>query len=335
MESIKKPLAGLFALLFATSAVAALLFFNFERRGFTAETYQKAFAKDDFYNKLPAVLAEAMTSTDQSQFPLTLRGMDMQAWDSFFRTILKPDALKAMGDDLLNSTFAYLNLQTDSVQLTLIPLKAGIVSDAGVQAVYGILATQPDCNLFDIAQMSLNLLTGGEMQFCNPPAELYPLLTPAIQGQLQLTAQIIPDQITLLQAPPQNDPRQRLKTARLFMRLSPLLPLAFLLLMTILAVNSLKSWLNWWGASFLAIGMAASLMGLSGAPFFSAIFQRFLIFRLPAYLPTVFLSYAGDLASAMLQALLAPVLWQGLIMAVFGTGMLLGGYFIKLRQSHS
>ena len=50
MESIKKPLAGLFALLFATSAVAALLFFNFERRGFTAETYQKAFAKDDFYN---------------------------------------------------------------------------------------------------------------------------------------------------------------------------------------------------------------------------------------------------------------------------------------------
>ena len=91
MESFKKSLAVLFAVLFVMSAVFALLLFNFDRRGFSAETYHKAFAKDDFYNKLPTVLAEAMITTDQSQLPIAMSGMDVQAWDSFFRTTVKLD----------------------------------------------------------------------------------------------------------------------------------------------------------------------------------------------------------------------------------------------------
>ncbi len=89
METFKKSLAGLFAVLFVMSAVFALLLFNFEREGFSAETYRKAFAKDDFYNRLPTVLAEAMVTTDQNQLPIVMSRMDVQAWDAFFRTILE------------------------------------------------------------------------------------------------------------------------------------------------------------------------------------------------------------------------------------------------------
>ncbi|MDP1779963.1 MAG: hypothetical protein Q8K73_06800, partial [Anaerolineales bacterium] len=231
METIKKILATICAILFVITAVIALFLFNFDRKAFTAETYQKAFAREDFYNKLPSVMADAMTSliADQSQFPVVLSGMSKEAWEAFFHTLLPPETLKVMGDDVLNSTFAYLNMQTDSAQLNLAPLKASMASDTGAQAVFAFLSTQPDCTFIQIAQITVNLLSGGQIELCNPPAELIPALTPILQGQLQIAATVIPDQVTIISAPPQNDPRQRLKTARLFMRISPILPLAFLL----------------------------------------------------------------------------------------------------------
>jgi hypothetical protein len=155
------------------------------------------------------------------------------------------------------------------------------------------------------------------------------MLTPAIQGQMQFATLAVPNQLTLISSPPENDPRVKLQTARMAMRLSPILPLAFLLLMTIFTVNSLKSWLNWWGIPFLIIGVIASLMSLGGAPIFGAILQRILVDRMPAFLPTILLDYASDLASAMLQALLNPVLWQGLEIAFIGLIMAAGSYFIK------
>ena len=183
-----------------------------------------------------------------------------------------------------------------------------------------------------MAQMAMNLLTKSEMQFCKPPAELIPMLTPAIQGQMQLAAQAVPDQITIINAPTENDPRIKLQTARMVMRLSPILPLLFLLVMTVLTVNSLKSWLKWWGIPFTIIGVIASLMSLGGAPIFGAVFQRILVNRLPAFLPTILLSYTSNLASAMLQALLRPVLWQGLMITLIGVTMMAGAYFIKRNK---
>jgi hypothetical protein len=334
MDSLKKIIGIIFAVLFISTAVPALIFFNFDRRAFTAETYQKAFANADFYNKLPVVMAETMlsTSTDTNQLPVVMRGMSQQAWEAFFRIMLPPETLKVMGDDVLNSTFTYLNLQADSVQLSLVPLKTSMVSDLGVQAVYALLNNQPDCTFEQITQMAFDLLTKSEMQFCKPPAELVPMLTPAIQGQMQVATLAVPDQITLLSAPLENDPRVKLRTARMAMRLSPIFPLGFLLIMTMFTVNSLKSWLSWWGVSFSITGVLASLMSLGGAPIFGAVFQRILVNRMPAFLPVILLSYTSDLASAMLRALLSPVLWQGLGIALIGLGMATTGYFISAKK---
>jgi hypothetical protein len=261
--------------------------------------------------------------------------MNQGAWEAFFRTMLPPETLKVMGDDILSSTFSYLNMQTNSVQLSLAPLKASMVSDSGVQAVYTLLNTQPDCSLMQVMQMTIDLLTTNEMQFCKPPKDSYSILTPAIQGQMQFAALDIPDQITLLNAPPENDPRVKLQTARMVMRLSPILPPGFLLLMTIFTVNSLQSWLSWWGIPLSITGILASLMSLGGAPIFGMILQRILVNRLPAFLPAILLEYTSDLASAMLKALLIPVFWQGLLIAFIGLTMVAGSYIISLRSQPS
>lgn len=331
MDTLKKSLAILCSILFVVTAVAALFFFNFERRAFTAETYQKAFVRDDFYNKIPGLMADAMTSAtaDQNQFPVVMRGMSREAWEAFFRSLLPPETIKLMGDEALSSTFAYLNMQTDSAQLSLFPLKTSMASETGVQAVLSLLGTLPECTFNQIAQMSLSLFSGGQIEFCNPPADLYPLLMPIIQGQLQFTAAAIPDQVTIITAPLQNDPRQKLLDARFLMRFTPIFPLAFLLGLTLFAVRSLKSWLTWWGIPFFITGSSAFVMSLIGAPVFGTVFQRMLVNRMSTYLPTILLEYGNDLAAAMVKALLNPILWQGLFLAVLGLVMAVAGYLVK------
>jgi hypothetical protein len=331
MDNFRKPIAIFFAVSFVMTAVMAILLFNFDRRAFTAETYQRAFARDDFYNKLPNLMANAIFSadTDKSQLPLVMQGMSAEAWEGFIRTLLPPEILKTMGDDVLNSTFAYLNLESDIVQVNLTPVKTSMASDTGTQAVLSLFSTLPACTFDQIAQTTFNLLSGGQIEFCNPPAEMLPLITPVIQGQLQFAASVIPDQLTLFTAPPENDPRQRLQALRFFMRLSPILPLFSLLGMTLLIVRSLKDWLNWWGYPFATIGFSAFVMGILGAPIFGAILERILANRLPNYLPTFLLDFTGDFAAAMVRALLSPVLWQGLILTVIGVGMAGIGYFVK------
>lgn len=334
MDTFKKTLATICAVFFIGTAVMAMFLFTFDLKAFSAETYQKAFAREDFYNKLPAAMADAIlgSSPDQSQFPGVMQGMNHEAWEEFFRALLPPDALRAMGDEALISTFEYINMRSDSVMLNLVPLKASMASETGVQAVMSLLGTLPDCSLLEIGQMSINLLSGGQIEFCNPPAELYPMLTPVIQSQMQLAAAAIPDQVALVSAPPFNDPRQRLQSLRVLMRLSPLMPVFFLLALTAFAVRSLKDWLIWWGVPFLITGITTFILSLIGAPMFGSVFQAVLVSQMPDYLPILLLGSASDLAAAMLQALLTPVMWQGLVVTIIGTGMTSVGYFLHINQ---
>jgi len=95
-----------------------------------------------------------------------------------------------------------------------------------------------------------------------------PIVTPLIQGQLQIAAAGIPEQATLVSADPaagKEDARQQLKVLRLFLRLTPTLPLLMLFALTVLAVRSLRDWLMWWGAPFFVTGILASLMAWLGA----------------------------------------------------------------------
>lgn len=334
METLRKSIAAFSALAFIFTAVASLFLFNFDQRAFTPETYQRAFARGDFYNKLPAVMADAITSSgaDQSGFPLVMQGMSRDAWESFFRALLPAEVLRTMGDDVLNSTFAYFNQETDTVLLNLAPLKASLASETGVQAVMSLLGTLPACDLFQIGQMTLNLFSGGQIELCNPPADLHPMITPIIQGQLQFTAAVLPNQVVIVSAPPQNDPRQSLETARLFMRISPLLPLSLLLGILIFGVRSLRGWLNWWGIPLALTGGISFVMALLGGPVFGEIFQRILLMQMPNFLPAILSDYAGDLAAAMVQTLLSPVMWQGLALAFLGAGMAGAGYLVKMKE---
>lgn len=330
MKTFKKLIAAIFAILFVITAVMALLLFNFDRRAFTAETYQQAFAREDFYNKIPSLLAQSITSgTDTAQPLLGLQGLTKETWESFIHTLLPPDVLKPIGDDVLNSTFAYLNMESNSIQVSLTPVKASMLGETGTQAAISLLRSLPACTLDQSAMIMFGMFSGDQIQLCNPPESVMPLLLPIIQVQMQAAAAIIPDQLTLVTAPLQDDPRERIQTLRLFMRLSLILPILLLLTLTVIAVRSVKDWLNWWGIPFAITGFSAFVIGVFGAPIFNTVLAGILASQLPDYLPTFLLDFTGEFAAAMVRALLSPVMWQGLILSVIGGGMAGVGYFVK------
>lgn len=63
MDAIRKTLAGLCALFFVITAVAALLLFNLERRALNSSTYKQALHDQGIYEQLPALVGEMMVAS--------------------------------------------------------------------------------------------------------------------------------------------------------------------------------------------------------------------------------------------------------------------------------
>jgi hypothetical protein len=116
------------------------------------------------------------------------------------------------------------------------------------------------------------------------------------------------------------------------MKLSLLLPIGFLLMLTITIVNSFRSWLTWWGLPLLSAGFIAILMSLIGAPIIGFILKQVLEKRTITALPISISNYAADLASAMVSAILRPIFWEGLLLFLAGMGMTLISTYMYMTQ---
>lgn len=334
MNTFKKVFAILLAVLFVLSASVALLAFNLERTAFDAETYRQALANQRFYDRLPAILARALRGSNALDgLPAVMQGLSDQQWENFIRDLLSPEALQAMGNETLASLFAYLNGEGEAVQVPLTPLKQSLTGDAGTQTVLAIFRAQPDCTLAQLAQMTMSAFGNGQLVLCNLPEELYPVITPIIQAQLQWAAAALPKQVTLLGGDRFQNARQRLQTIRLAMRLSPLVPLIFLFALTLLTVRSLRDWLAWWGGPFLAAGLLMLLSALAGAPIFEAILFNVMERRLPALITPAMLDQARPLVIVVMEQLTQPLKLQGLVLACVGLFMTLAAARLDFRQS--
>jgi len=333
MKLIQKGLAGVFAFLFILSAFASLLLYNLEQNAFDPGLYQEVFADQQFYEQLPAILGQAVfSSTIQEQLPSAFKSLTSQNWENFIRALLPPETLHAMGDDALRSIFAYLAYQSENAEISLLPVKTQLTSEAGVQAVADILRSQPDCTLAQLAQLTISLLNGNQYFLCKPPEELIIMITPAIQAQLSLVAQTLPDSALIFDPSEYaeiTDLRASIKKARFFMRLSPLLPVIFLFLMTLLIVRSLHDWLTWWGIPLLMTGVLTILVCTVGSPLLGSRVFKIIEGYLPNFLPPVLFEQSQELAVAILARLIESVQMQALIPTGVGFIMILAALALR------
>lgn len=335
MDTFRKFLAALCALLFILSGVLALFAFNVERQAFNSTAYKQAFEGQNLYERVPTIMADALHTT-AAQNPNAdpyLKALTLEDWQATVRLLLPPPELKALTDSALDSMFVYLNGESDSAVLSLTPLKSNLLGPAGVQVAGEILEAQPDCTAEQLLKMGLGF-AGGDITLCHPPPEMLGLMTPLIESQVQVMAASIPDQVTLISGAPGNpasDPRARLNQTRTLMKITPVFPLLFLFTLTLLGVRSLMDWLKWWGGPFLVTGGVSALLALLGAPVFSRLAGNFLQSQGAGLIPPPLLSTVRETLGAVTGQILGPVLVQSLILAALGVAMVATALFLAYR----
>lgn len=334
MKTFQTVLAWSCAILLVATGVAALILFNIERRAFSAETFKQAFERQNLYTRTPAILADALYTSvvqdgDAEPFLKTLTPAELEAG---ITDLLPPEELKTLSDEALDSVFAYLNNQTDSAYLSLLPIKNRLAGPQGMEFVSRIINAQPDCTVEQLLQMGMGFFSG-DIALCKPPQEMMGLVTPLIESELRFLTGTVPDEVTLISISdgnPQGDPRNQLNRARTVMKLSPFLPVFLLAALTFLAVRSLMDWLKWWGYSFLAIGAISALAALIGSPILGLVIKG-VIQSQAGFLPSILTSALGETVSAVSRQILSPVVVQGGILGFIGFGMVVTATFLRKR----
>ena len=332
-----KFVAGICAFLFIFTGVIALLLFNIERKAFTSTTYKQAFEKQNLYHRMPAILANAVTTvvTQNPNLPTFVKTLTAANWESTIASVLPPQELKVITDEALDSIFDYINRRNNSVVISVIPLKSHLVGPSGVEVVKQILRAQPACTPEQLQAIALGFLTGGDILLCSPPEDVVALLTPVIESQIQFLSVAIPDQITLVPealSDTPSDPRPKLNNLRLILLFSPLLPVAFLIAITIFAVRDFKGWLNWWGWPLMLTGMGSLLVAWLGSPIVALIVRGFIQIQGARFIPPILLATLEETASSVTSEILYPVVIGGLILAILGFTMAVMALFVARRQ---
>ena len=337
MRTLGQFIATICAILFILSAVIVLLLINVEAKAFSSATYKQAFADQRLYERMPEILATALTSTmgqNINAIPF-LRALAPEDWQNTITMLLPPEELKATADNALDATFDYLNGRSSSAALSLIPLKTQLAGPSGMNVVLQILSLQPACTAEQLTQMALGLL-GGQIALCNPPPEAVNLMTPFLQSQLQTMTTVIPNEVTFipgtLSGTPQ-DPRLQLNRVRFVIKLTPLVPVLLLLAVTVFAVRSLRDWLTWWGWPFMIAGVSCVLIGLLGAPLVGWILQLLIQGQGTLPIPPVLISSIVETSSEVAQEILLPVMIQGALLGFAGLGMAILGIFLPGRPA--
>ena len=402
LNIVAKVFATLLAILFVVTAVVALLLFNLERKLFNSQTYKQALANQRFYERMPAIVAQALTSSAASLNPceqnpiacgaperssegnacfedalgadvyqeissnrrvptkeelsladacLHRYGLDQafeaggppafmsnlgaEDWEFIIASLLPPEDLKTLTGQGLDSVMSFFNGKTDSAVLSLAPLKARLAGEDGVELVMRMMEAQPGCTDAQMTEMGLAMLTAEpKITMCNPSDELESVIKPLVQGSLESVAAELPDQATLIPQPgsEEADPRGGLTTIRLAMRLSPLIALLLLLGITLFAVRSLKEWLTWWGIPLALVGIILALVGLVGSPVLKLFVQNKMLQSASAQLPAIVIDSGIDLVAAVIDQLVKPIVWQGILLVVLGVGMLAFAFYRSRRD---
>ncbi|GAB4415408.1 MAG: hypothetical protein Kow002_00430 [Anaerolineales bacterium] len=317
-------LAASLSLVFATSGLLALMVYNLEKRLFDSDVYIRALDDEQIYARLPTLTADLMMEAAQSEESVlaSLSEVPQNEWEAVARLILPPELLKSITDDVIVQTIAYVNRESEDATVSLAALKIYLLSPTGVDAIYQLLLTQPDCTL---EQMTSMVTGGSSFILCRPPEQFLGFdLRPLYEAEIRATVSIIPDEISLLdQGENANKAISELSRLRTLSRLMPVIPLLVLLIITLLVVRSFKDWLTWWGVPLLLTSLPGILVNLSAGFLFDTYFQTTIAPEMGADMPPSIVTAVQDISRAVVIQALEPMLLQLLTLGVAGGLMLL------------
>ncbi len=359
MRTCGRLIAGVFALLFIVSTSIMLLLYNLDATLLNSEAYKIVLIEEDIYARLPGFgvqqIQHGMTSDpcldspDQCEGdsgpPAYLRILSDDDWEYLIATLLEPEWLQTTVESVLDQVFDNLNSDAppEPISISLVDLKTKFEGPVGYQAVLALLEKQPPCTAEQILEIGAAQLFGGEMDeflLCNPPEILMDVVEPLMREAIQSAASAIPEEMTFEHPFSAvsgstditefgDDPIQSFFIARSFLHFGFLIPIAFLFLMTVFGVRSIRDWLLWWGVPFLLTGLIGLSLSALSLPILGWVVPQLIGAAVPAGVTPEILAIGVDLGNALFRQVTQKIMVQAGIMAAIGLAFLVSAFFVK------
>ena len=235
-----------------------------------------------------------------------LNNLTPEQWQALILHLLPPDDLQYMIESTLDQAFAYFNGETNTAKIPLDKFKVRLTGKAGDELILFLLNAQPPCTEEQLSQVNAGDLgeEGKSPVLCAASGESLDKLMTELQRQLTEVVSTMPDEAVFIKPPSSSDPTSgngplgedpqfTLRLIHRGLNLSPLLPLALLLLVTLFGVRSRKGWLRWWGIPIFTVGLITLSIGVASKPLFEWAWVKFAVAKIPALLSTSNLPVIG------------------------------------------
>jgi hypothetical protein len=331
----RSPLAVVFAILFGLTLSLSLVAINIENRLFDPNVYKKAILDQNVCERLPLIISQQILSNSQSDdseniIDVVLNAIDPVNLQEFIKLVFPCQAIETSVFSGIDQIFDYINGKTSQEGFSLALFKQSSKENSK-QAVEEYYRSLPDCTTAQLLQMGANALLGQEndrgLFSCNPPDAIREVVTLPLIYLVETAVQDLPDQVSLF--PRFDNLMKFIRTARIILTWSPLLPLVFLGLTTLLAVRTWRNLLKWWGYPILFAGAGTLIVSLLVSPAVSALLRMLILPSLPVNIvPEAIDLIAGTLAGVS-TGLAQPIQYQSAFLSLLGLGMVLGERFSR------
>ncbi len=284
--------------------------------------------------------------------PPFMKSLDQKDWEAILATLLPPDWLQAQAESAIDQLFAYLDSESAALKITISTkeIRERLGSDAGVEAVLQLVRAQPPCTAEQLTSMALSTPDADLSQLlaCSPPDELLTAAKPMIREALTQAAANIPDQAVLgggdggnAPAVPSDqngsfgpDQRHALFLVRWGLRLSPLAPLALLLLVGLFGARSRRGLLRWWGAPLLIVGLIGVSIAVAALPVMNWAIATFLMEKMRASVASAGMIDVGlGIGQYIARSLALWIGGEAAVLGLIGVMMLVSAEFAGPKPS--
>ena len=339
----------IFAIFFVITSTVVLIQYGPVRLLSHSSLYKTALSDLDVYKKIPATTSNFLPShilldpcTDYQEncghtpagtaLPSYSIALSPENWKAFLEIFLPPAEIQAMTESAIENLFVFLDGNVDQISIPLDMLKGNLTGVAGEQDLYRFFNALPPCNDVETSQLSVPNLTSVTVPLCNPADELLTLLIPNLRQQIEPYINTIPDGINI------SLPSTTLADIRLdlgLMNWIPLLPLLFLLGITLLGVRSLKKGLRLGGILLLISSLLALGVGLTIRFEAKTALDLILGFQNTAILTPELISLLHQLGEYLLYHLTDWIIYPALVLFLIGLVAWIISALIRKKASGS
>lgn len=273
---IGKFFTVIFAVLFVITSTLVLLLFGPSRLLIHSTLYKNALSELDIYKRTPLIASNILPSKiildpcgiepiscentpTENRLPSYSINLTPKNWQVLLEDLLTPEEIQTIAESNLDVLFAFLPSNNDQIIVSMGMLKENIKGITEEDTLQLFFASLPFCSEAGAPEISVSIPTIVNVRLCKSADESAIPQNENFRHQLELYIDKIPDGIAL------SMPSATLKEIRRginFTAWLPLLPLPFLLGVTLLGVRSLKNGLRTWGILFFLSGLLALAAGL-------------------------------------------------------------------------